>query len=241
LAFCWGLILFSSGEEQTWYIMSLIWKLLLVGYLIVIHIMAGLYLRDAFSRHDQRVSEKDSIVSVTNPVTVDTARHAPERKDSSLQYAAITGDADKLLIPVVGVRRGELQDTYDDARSGGRVHDAIDIIAPEGTPVVAAGDGVVAKFFDSKQGGITIYQWSKDSSRIYYYAHLQRRAEGLREGAFVKRGTIIGYVGDTGNAGTGNFHLHFSIMMPSTPGRYWDGAAINPYPILKDGIEVAKG
>lgn len=223
--------------------MSLTWKLLLIGYLVVIHIMAGLYLRDAIGKGTHPASGGGDSVSMAKSArgVTDTAFRAEGGKDSSGKYLAVTGDADKLFIPVAGVKRSELQDTYDDARSGGRVHDAIDIMAPSGTPVVAAGDGMIGKFFDSKQGGITIYQWNKDSSRIYYYAHLQRRGEGLREGTFVKRGTIIGYVGDTGNAGSGNFHLHFSIMIPTAPGRYWDGSAVNPYPILKEGIEVPKG
>jgi murein DD-endopeptidase MepM/ murein hydrolase activator NlpD len=222
--------------------MSLTWKLLLIGYLVIVHLLAVLYLRDVLGGNSNKtVNVSDSVNVTANHLAIDTTRRVPPTQDSSTQYINVTADAEKLFIPVVGVKRSELQDTYEDARSGGRIHDAIDIIAAGGTPVVAAADGVIGKFFDSKQGGITIYQWSNDSSRIYYYAHLQRRAEGLTEKTFVKRGTIIGYVGDTGNAGTGNFHLHFSIMIPTTPGRYWNGSPINPYPILKEGIEVPKG
>lgn len=140
---------------------------------------------------------------------------------------------DKLIIPVVGVKSSELRDTFKDARSEGRVHDAIDIMAKKGTPVVAAADGEIARFFDSERGGITIYQYSSDKKMIYYYAHLDRRAENLREKEFVKQGTIIGYVGDTGNAGAGNDHLHFAIWIVEDPKRYWDGTNINPYPLLK--------
>lgn len=141
--------------------------------------------------------------------------------------------ADKLVIPVVGIKPEELRDTFKDARSEGRVHDAIDIMAKKGTPVIAAADGEIARFFDSERGGITIYQYSSDKKMIYYYAHLDKRAENLREKEFVKQGTIIGYVGDTGNAGVGNDHLHFAIWIIEDPQRYWDGVNINPYPLLK--------
>jgi murein DD-endopeptidase MepM/ murein hydrolase activator NlpD len=138
-----------------------------------------------------------------------------------------------LIIPVAGVRPDQLHDTFSEARSEGRVHDAIDIPAPHGTPVLAAANGTIVKLFQSERGGTTIYQLSADNKFIYYYAHLDRYAEGLTEGQFVKQGGIIAYVGDTGNAGTGNYHLHFSIALVSDPKRYWEGVNINPYPLLK--------
>lgn len=138
----------------------------------------------------------------------------------------------KLVIPVTGVRPDQLLDTFSDARSDGRVHDAIDIPAPAGTPVVAAADGQIIKLFQSERGGITIYQFSADKKLIFYYAHLQRYAEGSLAGKFVKQGEVIAFVGDTGNAGTGNFHLHFSIAVVDDPKRYWEGTNINPYPLL---------
>lgn len=144
----------------------------------------------------------------------------------------------KLMIPVVGIKPEDLQDTHTASRSGGRVHNAIDIMAPGGTPVVAVADGEIAKFFDSDLGGITIYQLSADKKYIYYYAHLQRRADNLKEKDFVRQGTVIGYVGDTGNSGAGNYHLHFTITVPNDPKRFWDGTDINPYPFLKQGIEA---
>lgn len=137
-----------------------------------------------------------------------------------------------LLIPVAGVRPDELRDTFQDARSNGRVHDAIDIIAPGGTPVLAANDGRIAKLFLSQPGGMTIYQIDPDDRTVYYYAHLQRYADGLVEGHFAHRGEVIGYVGDTGNAGAGNYHLHFSVSIISDPKRWWEGTNINPYPLL---------
>lgn len=138
-----------------------------------------------------------------------------------------------LIIPVEGIKADQLRDTFADARSEGRVHDAIDIAAPRGTPVLAAADGAIVKLFLSERGGITIYQSSTDNKFIYYYAHLERYADGLAAGHFAKQGEIIAYVGDTGNAGTGNYHLHFSVAVVADPKRYWEGTNINPYPLLK--------
>jgi murein DD-endopeptidase MepM/ murein hydrolase activator NlpD len=140
----------------------------------------------------------------------------------------------KLALPVNGVKPEQLLDTFKDARSEGRVHDAIDITAPVGTPVIAAAEGDIIKLSQSERGGITIYQASVDKKLIFYYAHLQGYAEGLVVGKRVWQGETIGYVGDTGNAGSGNYHLHFSIMITKDPKRYWEGTNINPYPLLRN-------
>ena len=139
-----------------------------------------------------------------------------------------------LAIPVAGVKAGQLVDTYTQARAGGaRVHDAIDIIAPAGTPVVAAAPGTVAKlFFSTGGGGITAYVRSDDGRWIYYYAHLSAYAPGLREGQRVRRGTPIGYVGATGNANSAGPHLHFAINRMNPREKWWQGSPINPYPLL---------
>jgi murein DD-endopeptidase MepM/ murein hydrolase activator NlpD len=137
-----------------------------------------------------------------------------------------------LAIPVRGVRPEQLQDSYNAPRSGGRVHHAIDIMAPGGTPVLAAADGTILKLRQSSNGGTTIYQLDPDGHTVYYYAHLQRYAAGLREGLPVLRGQVIAYVGDTGNAGAGNYHLHFSVSTVRDPARWWDGVNTNPYPLL---------
>jgi murein DD-endopeptidase MepM/ murein hydrolase activator NlpD len=125
-----------------------------------------------------------------------------------------------------------LIDTFSDARSDGRTHDAIDIPAPVGTNVLAAADGEIIKLFQSEPGGTTIYQLSVDRKLVFYYAHLQRYADGLVEGQYVHKGDLIAHVGDTGNAGPGNYHLHFSIAIVSNPRRYWEGSNINPFPLL---------
>jgi murein DD-endopeptidase MepM/ murein hydrolase activator NlpD len=138
-----------------------------------------------------------------------------------------------LIIPVAGIKPEQLLDTFGDARSEGRLHDAIDIMAPSGTPVLAAADGRIIKLFQSERGGTTIYQLGPNQQMIFYYAHLAGYAPGIVEGKDVRQGEVIAYVGDTGNAGPGNYHLHFSVAAVSDPQRYWEGTNINPYPLLR--------
>ena len=138
-----------------------------------------------------------------------------------------------LAIPVAGIKAGQLSDTFTQARAGGaRRHDAIDIMAAEGTPVVAASDGVVEKIFNSAQGGLTVYVRSPDRRWTYYYAHLQSYAPGLREGQRVRRGELVGRVGHTGNANPAGPHLHFAINQMQPNEKWWHGSPINPYPLL---------
>src|SRR5438270_8404648 len=137
-----------------------------------------------------------------------------------------------LALPVVGIKPDQLVDTFDAARSAGRRHDAIDIMAAEGTPVIAAADGTIEKLFNSVRGGMTIYERSPDQKWIYYYAHLSAYAPGLAEGQQVKRGQVIARVGHTGDASAAGPHLHFAINSMAPGERWWDGTAINPYPLL---------
>ena len=141
--------------------------------------------------------------------------------------------ARRLLIPVVGVTRANLRDTFDERRGATR-HEAIDIAAPRGTPVVAAGDGRVVKLFKSVPGGLTVYQFDPDERFAYYYAHLDRYADRLAEGMLLKRGDPLGYVGSTGNASPAAPHLHFAIFRLAPDRRWWTGTPLNPYPFLND-------
>lgn len=138
-----------------------------------------------------------------------------------------------LLLPVQGITAAQLQDTFTDARSQGRVHDAIDILAAEGTPVLAVADGTIEKLFDSERGGLTVYQFEPGGTYCYYYAHLQRYADGLAEKQAVKRGDVIGYVGHTGNASPDAPHLHFEIHRLGPEKQWWKGESLNPYPVLR--------
>jgi len=136
-----------------------------------------------------------------------------------------------LLMPVKGVEAKALLDNFDEGR-GKRKHEAIDILAPRGTPVLAVEDGRIARLFTSAAGGLTVYQFDRDQRFIYYYAHLDRYAEGLREGAEVKKGEAIGTVGTSGNAPKNTPHLHFAIFRAGPDKKWWKGAPINPYPFL---------
>ena len=176
--------------------------------------------------------------SIPTPLPVPDEFVDPEEANSNIAIPSTSpppASTSGLIVPVAGVRPEQLIDTFTSARSEGRAHDAIDIPAPAGTPVVAAIDGEIVKFFESARGGITIYQLTPDKRFVLYYAHLQRRADGIYIGMQVKQGTIIGFVGDTGNAGVGNNHLHFSIAAISDPKHFWTGTYLNPYLILKNG------
>jgi peptidoglycan LD-endopeptidase LytH len=192
-------------------------------------------------------SSASAPIGLIGPDSLETAVIADEPPLAGRTHAALGGAEESsrtggsaftpsqrpLVIPVAGVRPDELVDTYTHARSEGRSHDAIDIMAPHGTPVLAAADGTVLKLFQSDQGGITLYQLDPDQHTIYYYAHLDRYASGIAEGMRLLQGDTIGFVGDTGNAILGNHHLHFEITTTQDPTRYWGGIPINPYPLLR--------
>ncbi|MBD8634960.1 M23 family metallopeptidase [Stenotrophomonas sp. CFBP 13725] len=156
----------------------------------------------------------------------------PVASPSAMPPPAPVASGSGLLLPVQGIQPSQLQDTFTDARSEGRVHDAIDIMAAEGTPVLAVADGQVEKLFDSDKGGLTMYQFDPDGVHCYYYAHLQRYADGLAEKKQIKRGEVIGYVGSTGNANKDAPHLHFEIHLLGPEKQWWKGESINPYPLL---------
>jgi len=225
---------------------QLLTRIAIATYLVLLHI-AVIYLvgeRVAERYSSTPTADNSSIRDPTEkkpiptPIPVPEEFADPEEVNSNIQTPSPTplpAGTSGLMIPVAGVRADQLIDTFASSRSEGRVHDAIDIMAPAGTPVVAAFDGEIVKFFDSDRGGITIYQLTPDKKFILYYAHLQRRADGIAEHMPVKQGTTIGFVGDTGNAGPGNNHLHFSIAAVTDPKRFWTGTYLNPYPILKSG------
>ena len=225
-------------------------RALVVVYLLTLHGLLAYLLFERYIR-DRMFLEPMGLMSISNPLTptpVPSPIPVPEHlsdmstpEPPSISDAPLEAQTDSLdlVVPVVGVKRSQLADTFAQARSEDRKHEAIDIMAPAGTPVVAAGDGEIVKFWDSERGGISIYQLSRDRKYVYYYAHLQRRADGLRENQFVARGTVIGYVGDTGNSGKGNYHLHFGIYQVVDPKRHWDGTPINPYPILLNATELS--
>lgn len=139
----------------------------------------------------------------------------------------------RLLLPVKGFGRESLRESFHETRGGSRRHEAIDIVAARSTLVVAVEDGKVARLFFSKVGGITLYQFDPSERYVYYYAHLERYGDNLREGDVVKRGQVIGYVGTSGNAPRQTPHLHFAIFKLTPEKHWWEGTPIDPYPILK--------
>ena len=176
---------------------------------------------DAHAEHAHAASES----------AADVADAAPE--PNALAAASNTSPTPSaLLIPVDGVTANQLHDTFDDARAAGRRHDAIDIMAPKGTRVLAVADGKVVKLFTSVRGGLTVYEFDPTETFAYYYAHLDSYAPGVAEGVQLRRGDLVGYVGSSGDANPAAPHLHFAVMVLGPEKHWWEGTAINPYPIL---------
>jgi murein DD-endopeptidase MepM/ murein hydrolase activator NlpD len=171
-------------------------------------------------------------VSAPAPLVATGAGEA--KQVAGAETVATAANAAGLVIPVAGVRAEQLSDTFSDARGGGtRKHEALDIMAPRGTPVIAAAAGTVEKLFHSNNGGNTIYVRSPDRKTIHYYAHLDRYADGLHEGQAVRQGEVIGAVGSTGDASPDAPHLHFEIMQTTPQAKWYEPAVdVDPYPLL---------
>ena len=173
--------------------------------------------------------------AVAQPVSSSAAAAAP----NVIPHPPQTAD---LVIPVAGEKPEQLTDTFNQARAAGRRHDAIDIMAPAGTAVIAAAPGTVEKLFLSKAGGNTIYVRSPDRQTVHYYAHLQAYAPGLHEGQQVRQGETIGLVGSTGDANPAAPHLHFQILYTTPQAKWWEPTtAVNPYPLLTHNSKRTNG
>lgn len=159
-------------------------------------------------------------------------RRAKYRRVLPAYFAAVPQEpVSEILMPVKGVRVRDVADTWGGARSGGRSHEGQDIFAPEGTPIYSGSDGFVYRIGENRLGGNTVVVIGAAGWR-FYYAHLSAYAEELREGQAVTPETLLGYVGNTGNAITTPPHLHLGIYT-SEPGQCdWD--AIDPLPFLVD-------
>lgn len=164
------------------------------------------------------------------PAVVSAARPAL----TVLAPADATLFAHDLELPVAGVSPDALRDSFDSPREGGRVHHAIDIMAPRGTPVLAADDGRVLRLSSNTLGGITVYTIDRSGEFVFYYAHLEGYKRGLVAGDIVTRGDTLGYVGTTGDAPENLPHLHFQILRMPADGKYWAGDPIDPYPLLSE-------
>ena len=139
-----------------------------------------------------------------------------------------------LALPLRGLSAAQLSDNYTQTRAAGAAHEALDILAPRGTPVVAIDDGRIAKLFLSKAGGITLYQFDPDGEFAYYYAHLDRYADGIVEGDYLRKGQLLGFVGSTGNARPDAPHLHLAVVRLGPERQWWRGTPINPFLIWRD-------
>lgn len=154
-----------------------------------------------------------------------------DRLDAAPVASADSGAGHRLGMPIAGLAPADLRDSFTERREGHR-HEAIDIPEPRGTPVVAVDDGVVRKIFESVPGGHTVYEFNRDATLCYYYAHLDGYATGLREGQVLRRGDVIGYVGTSGNAPANSPHLHFAVSRLGSAKHWWQGTPIDPYPLL---------
>jgi peptidoglycan LD-endopeptidase LytH len=180
-----------------------------------------------------------SCVYAPRPVYRPTARPPIEQTGAARVEPAARGPDDveylrarRLIIPVVGVEPANLRDDFNARRGGGRRHNAIDILAPYGTPVIAADDGYILRLSRNSAGGIVVYATDPEERVVYYYAHLAGYHDGLRAGKSIAKGDTLGYVGTSGNAPENTPHLHFQIMR-MRGSRYWTGEPLNPYPLLR--------
>jgi len=172
--------------------------------------------------------------AIETPPAVTPPAEPPPSAMPSMSANAVEVLRDRVLdLPVKGARREDLRDTFDEQRGSSRRHEAIDMLAPTGTPIVAVEDGTIAKLFFSEAGGITVYQFDPTSTYVYYYAHLDAYADGLKEGDRVRRGDLLGYVGVTGNAPKDTPHLHFAIFEMTDKKQWWQGTPIDPYKVLR--------
>ena len=209
----------------------------LMGTIRIVGVSFGLGALTAIGLASRLNEAKVEQTRVLAPPADPGVQHGPVATTGVTPPAPVPPRAEKiddrdLDIPVEGVEDEELYDSFSAAR-GARTHHAIDIMAARGTPVLAAEDGTIKKLFDSKAGGLSIYQFDPSQAYCYYYAHLDSYAPSLKEGMPVKKGDVIGYVGSTGNAAEDAPHLHFAIFQLTSEKQWWKGEPINPYPILR--------
>lgn len=191
---------------------------------------------DGLADIDSPVLEEAPVPASPPPAAAPPAPSTARRADPTatpVPPAAADLKGRRLVIPVEGVRPDQLVPSFADERGGRRLHEAIDILAPRNTPVKAVEDGTIARLFYSKAGGITIYQFDPTEQFCYYYAHLERYADGLTEGARVRKGQVLGYVGTSGNAPKETPHLHFAVFRLTTAKRWWEGTPVDPYGVLQ--------
>lgn len=185
---------------------------------------------------DLTTHRPDSVASpvVAAPPTTTSAGEVADSTPVESTSSDLATLAAELIIPVPGVKASELRDTFNETRGGGtRKHEALDIMAPRGTPVLSASAGRVLKLHNSQDGGLMVYAADRSNRFVLMYAHLDRYVDGLRDSLPLQQGQIIGYVGTTGNAAPDAPHLHFAIAHPRDVSLWWTGTAIDPRPLLQ--------
>lgn len=222
----------------------------LIAILLLVNVMwwmrQGGSLLETSASPDEPVGEAGIPVGEAGIDTVDTAPSATdtpvdqsavdaaaEPDDPAISPSSAPGPAGGLLLPVQGIGIADIHDTFNQARGSERRHEALDIMAPAGTPILAVADGTIEKLFTSDAGGLTIYQFEPGGRFSYYYAHLQAYAPGIVEGQPVRRGDVLGTVGSSGNADPAAPHLHFAVFRLTPAREWWTGEPVNPYPLLR--------
>ena len=213
----------------------------LLGFILGAFVVASLgnprALRQRAPNVSVRVAPHDAAMALDDPgspvIEAATAPTTGPGGDPTIAADSGSLKARGLEMPVKDVPRSALVESFHEVRSGNREHEAIDILAPRNTPVVAIDEGTIAKLFVSKAGGNTIYQFDPSEQYAYYYAHLERYADGLKEGDKIHKRQVIGFVGTSGNAPKDTPHLHFAVFRLTAARHWWEGTPIDPYDLLR--------
>jgi murein DD-endopeptidase MepM/ murein hydrolase activator NlpD len=192
---------------------------------------------------DRSVPKTQPVDEVRPEPSIGVRRDGPTISANTRVFGSDIDDlrSRSLMVPVRGLEADDLVSSFHDARGSDRQHEAIDILAPRGTDVLAVESGKIAKLFTSKAGGITIYQFDPSEKYVYYYAHLDRYASGIKEGGIVQKGDVLGAVGTTGNAPENTPHLHFAISKLDPDKRWWGGTALDPFLVWRDPTSDSEG
>jgi peptidoglycan LD-endopeptidase LytH len=172
----------------------------------------------------------------SKPAAMAAPAGAPATSASAAATVGTTGDGPNghLRMPIDGIDIESFKGGFDERRGSDRPHEAVDVLSPRNTPVHAVENGTIAKLFYSKAGGLTIYQFDPSGRFCYYYAHLERYADGLHDGQTIAQGDVIGYVGTSGNAPANTPHLHFAVFELKGDRKWWQGTAVDPYGVFKN-------
>lgn len=184
----------------------------------------------------------DSLRALGDPpdgVVAQNGRAGSDASGPAPSGSAIPTDDDlqllsrEIAMPIAGIDPAKLQSSFNDLRGATRRHEALDIMSPRRTPVLAAAKGRLIKLFTSKAGGLMVYAADSSERFILMYGHLDEYAAGMRDGIPLDRGELIGYVGSTGNALASAPHLHFAIARSADVKRWWMGTPVDPLPVLQ--------